>query len=236
MERYELAVIGSGPAGEKAAVKAGYFAHKVALIERASSCGGAGLNTRTIPSKTLKETALYLSGKYDKGLYGIDRDISGEASVENFLFRKNYVVETESQEVKENILRHQVKLYQGSASFVDSHHLLVQGEKEETIYADNIIIATGSSPTHPTSIPFDGKRVHDSDTILDITRFPKSIAILGAGVIGLEYATIFATMGCKVYLINRGDKILSFVDQQIAKLLLKHMEEDGVALLFNKSV
>jgi NAD(P) transhydrogenase len=236
MERYELVVIGSGPAGEKAAVKAGYFGHKVALIEKAANCGGAGVNTGTLPSKTLKETALYLSGKYDKGLYGIDRDISGEASVENFLFRKNYVVETESQEVRENILRHQVKLYKGNASFVDPHHILIQGEKDETIYADHIIIATGSSPTHPPSIPFDHQRVHDSDTILDITRFPQSIAILGAGVIGLEYATIFSTMGCKVYLINRGDKILTFVDQEIASLLLKHMREDGIDLLFNKSV
>lgn len=236
MERYELAVIGSGPAGEKAAVKAGYFGHKVALIEKEVRCGGAGVNTGTLPSKTLKETSLYLSGKYDKGLYGIDRDISGEASVENFLFRKNYVVDTESQEVKENILRHQVTLYKGKASFVNPHEIHIQGEKEETIYADTIIIATGSSPTHPPSIPFDKKRVHDSDSILDITRFPKSIAILGAGVIGLEYATIFSTMGCKVYLINRGDKILTFVDGQITTLLLKHMKEDGIELLFNKSV
>ncbi len=236
MERFELVVIGSGPAGEKAAVKAGYFGKKVALIEKADRCGGAGVNTGTLPSKTLKETALYLSGKYDKGLYGIDRDIQGEASVENFLFRKNFVVESESSEVKQNILIHQIKLYQGIASFVDPHTLHIKGEKEEFIQGDHIIIATGSSPTHPANIPFDDKVIHDSDTILDITHFPKSIAILGAGVIGLEYATIFSTMGTKVYLINRGDKILTFVDQQVVKELLKHMEEDKIALLFNKSV
>lgn len=237
MEKFDLVVIGSGPAGEKAAVKAGYFGHKVALIEKAPSCGGAGVNTGTLPSKTLKETALYLSGKYDKGLYGVDRDILEEATVSHFLYRKNYIVETESKEVKENILRHQVKLFHGSASFVDPHHVQITGHKENTvIYGEHILIAVGSSPTHPASIPFDNKKIHDSDSILSITQFPKSIAILGAGVIGLEYATIFSTMGTKVYLINRSDKILTFVDQQIVASLIDHMREDEIELLFNQGV
>lgn len=234
MERFDLVVIGSGPAGEKAAVKAGYFGYKVALIEKATSCGGAGVNTGTLPSKTLKETALYLSGKYDKGLFGVDRNVIEEATVNHFLYRKNYIVDTESTEVKANILRHNVKLYQGSASFVSPHEISISGK--ETIYGENILIATGSSPTHPANIPFDNQKVHDSDTILDIKHFPSSIAILGAGVIGLEYATIFSTMGAKVYLINRGDKILTFVDQQIAQSLLEHMKEDKIELLFNTSV
>lgn len=236
MDKFDLIVIGSGPAGEKAAVKAGYFGYKVALIEKGPHCGGAGVNTGTLPSKTLKETALYLSGKYDKGLYGVDRDLHDQASVEHFLFRKNYIVDTESREVRENILRHGVKLYFGTASFDDSHTVRITGPKEDTIYGENIIIATGSSPTHPQEIHFDKKRIHDSDSILEITQFPHSIAILGAGVIGLEYATIFSTMGCKVFLLNRSDKILPFVDQQIVKELLAIMEEDGVELLFNKSI
>src|ERR1700722_6373449 len=115
--QYELIVIGSGPAGEKAAVKAAYFGHKVALVEKASQYGGAGVVTGTLPSKTLKETALYLSGRYDKGLYGIDRDIAGEATVENFMYRKNYVIETESREVHKNLLRHKVDIFHGIASF-----------------------------------------------------------------------------------------------------------------------
>lgn len=234
MEKFDLIVIGSGPAGEKAAVKAGYFGYNVAIIEKGSTCGGAGVNTGTLPSKTLKETALYLSGKYDKGLYGVDRDIGQEANIDQFLWRKNYIVETESSEVKANILRHNVKLYQGVASFVSPHEISIGGG--EVIYGDYIIIATGSSPTHPANIPFDNKKVHDSDTILDIKHFPSSIAILGAGVIGLEYATIFSTMGVKVYLINRGDKILTFVDQQLVKSLVEHMKEDKIELLFNTSI
>jgi NAD(P) transhydrogenase len=236
MEEYDLIVIGSGPAGEKAAVKAGYFGYKVALIEKQSVCGGAGVNTGTLPSKTLKETSLYLSGKYDKGLYGVDKDLDKAASVEHFLYRKNYIVETESKEVRENILRHGITLYQGAASFEDTHTIRISGPKEALIKGKHIIIATGSSPTHPSSIPFNKKRIHDSDTILEITRFPSSIAIPGAGVIGLEYATIFGTMGCKVFLLNRSDKILPFVDQQIVKELLVQMADDNIELLFNKSI
>lgn len=237
MEKYDLIVIGSGPAGEKAAVKAAYFRHKVALIEKENNCGGAGVNTGTLPSKTLRETALYLSGKYDKGLYGIDRDIQKEASVEHFLYRKNYVVRTEEEVVRKNITDHGVALYKGVASFQDPRHILITGkDKKEVIYGEHIIIATGSYPVHPANIPFDQKRVHDSDTILDIQTFPHSIVILGAGVIGLEYATIFSTMGCKVYLINRSDKILNFIDKSIVAELIAKMKEDKIELLFNKSV
>lgn len=236
MEKYELIVIGSGPAGEKAAVKAAYFGHKVALIEKEARCGGAGVNTGTLPSKTLKETALYLSGRYDKGLYGIDRDIRGDATVENFLYRKNYIVATESEEVYQNLMAHKVDLYHGLASFDDPHHIRIKGTKEEVIEGDYVIIATGSYPNHPSNIPFDKKRVHDSNTILDITRFPQSIVILGAGVIGVEYATIFSTMGTKVYLINRTDKILTFIDQEIVEHFINHMKRDQIDLLFNKSV
>lgn len=236
MESFELIVIGSGPAGEKAAVKAGYFGHKVALIESAPLFGGAGVNTGTLPSKTLKETSLYLSGKYDKGLYGISKDLHGQASLEHFFFRKNYIVESEAKEVQENILRHSVKIFKGEASFVDPHHIRISGPKEEVIEGKHIIIATGSVPTHPKEIPFDKKRIHDSDTILDMPYFPKTIAILGAGVIGMEYATIFSTMGSKVFLINRNDKILSFVDQEVIRLFLQLIVKEGIDLLFNCSV
>ena len=236
MEKYELIVIGSGPAGEKAAVKAAYFNHRVALIEKELVCGGAGVNTGTLPSKTLKETALYLSGKYDKGLYGIDRDIEGEATLEHFLFRESWIVKSEEEEVRKNLLRHKVDLYHGIASFVDKNRIHIQGQKEQEIYGDFFIIATGSYPCHPSNIPFDNNRVHDSDTILSIKRFPHSIAVQGAGVIGCEYATIFSTMGTKVFLINRSDKVLPFIDQEITEVLIEHMRKDKVDLLFNKTV
>ncbi len=234
MEKYDLIVIGSGPAGEKAAVKAAYFGHRVALIEKENLCGGAGVNTGTLPSKTLKETSLYLSGKSDKGLYGIDRNVNKEASITDFMYRKNWIVQTEAQEVYDNLKRHKVSLYFGTASFEDFHKIRISGKTETLIEGKYIIIASGSYPFHPPHIPFDHQRVHDSDTILNITRFPHSIAVMGAGVIGCEYATIFSTMGAKVYLLNRSDKILTFIDKQIVDSFFRSMRNDGIELLFNK--
>ncbi|MCH9626753.1 MAG: putative soluble pyridine nucleotide transhydrogenase [Chlamydiales bacterium] len=236
MDQYDLIVIGTGPAGEKAAVKAAYFGHKVAIIEKEPSYGGAGVNTGTLPSKTLKETALFLSGKYDKGLYGVERDLEGDTNVETFMYRKNFVIQTESEEVRQNLIRHGVDIYHGTASFVDANTVEVKGPKEVSLKGGYIMIATGSYPFHPTNIPFDNKRVHDSDTILNITRFPQSVAVLGAGVIGCEYATIFSTMGTKVFLINRSDQILPFIDKEIVDHFIDHMRHDQIDLLFNKGV
>lgn len=234
MKQYELIVIGTGPAGEKAAVKAAYFGHKVAIVEKAERYGGAMVVTGTLPSKTLKETALYFSGKYEKGLYGIERDLRHAASVNDFMYRKNYVTETEGKEVEENLKRHKVDIYHGVASFADPH--TIQVGNGETIKGDNIIIATGSYPFHPPGIPFDGKRIHDSDTILQITSFPKTLCVVGAGVIGCEYTTIFSTMGTKVYLINNRDKILPFLDQEVADKLVERMKNADVNILFNTSI
>jgi len=234
MKKYDLIVIGTGPAGEKAAVKAAYFGHKVAIIEKSKKFGGAMVVTGTLPSKTLKETSLYFSGKYEKGLYGIDRDLRHEASVDDFMFRKNYVTKTEGEAIEVNLNRHQVDIYHGIASFEDSHTIKINGQ--DLLYGESIIIATGSYPFHPSGIPFDGKRVHDSDTILEITRFPKSLCVVGAGVIGCEYTTIFSTMGTKVYLVNNRDKILPFLDQEVAQELVTQMRDTGVSILFNTSI
>lgn len=236
MQKFDLIVIGTGPAGEKAAVKAAYFGHKVAIVEKESVFGGAEVVTGTLPSKTLKETALFLSGKFEKGIYGVERGLEHEASVEDFMYRKNFVSDAAAKEIHENLLRHGVAIFHGVASFEDSHTLKVKGVNEETLYGEYIIIATGSYPYHPPTIPFDGKRVHDSDTILQITRFPSSLCIVGAGVIGCEYATIFATMGTKVYLVNDKEKILPFADHEIAQELVTQMESAQIHILFNKSI
>lgn len=233
MQKYELIVIGTGPGGEKSAVKAGYFGHKVAIVEKEPRYGGAEVITGTLPSKTLKETALFFSGKYERGLYGVNRALEHAASIEDFMYRKDYVTEAEGKEVEENIKRHGVDIYKGVASFVDSHTIAV-GDKR--IYGDYIIIATGSYPYHPPGIPFDGKRIHDSDSILQLTRFPKSLCVVGAGVIGCEYTTIFATMGTKVYLINDKDQILPFVDAEVSADLVHQMQTAGIEILFNTTI
>lgn len=236
MEHYDLIVIGAGPAGEKAAVKAAYFGYKVAIVEKASKVGGAGINTGTLPSKTLKETAIYYSGRADQGLYGADRTLERKASVKDFMYRKNHVTLSESKAMSNNLQRHNVNIYWGEAKFEDPHTISICGEMEQKIKGDNILIATGSAPYHPDNIPFDGKRIHDSDSILDLERMPESLCIVGAGVIGCEYATIFATMGVKVYLVNHSDKILTFLDEEISNALISEMKESGVEILFNMGI
>ena len=234
MKNYDLIVIGTGPAGEKAAVKAAYFGNKVAIIEKSKKFGGAMCVTGTIPSKTLKETSLFLSGKYEKGLYGIDRDLCREASIDDFMFRKNYVSESEGKAIALNLKRHGVDIYHGVASFQDEH--IINIENGGSICGAHIIIATGSYPHHPEGIPFDGKRIHDSDTILEITRFPKSLCVVGAGVIGCEYSTMFSTLGTKVYLVNKSEKILSFLDQEIRNNLIEIMKKNEISVFFNNGI
>jgi NAD(P) transhydrogenase len=232
MQKYDLIVIGSGPSGEKAAVKAAYFGYKVAIIEKERKFGGAGTNTGTLPSKTLKETSLYISGKYEKGLYGIERDLTRGASVKDFLYRKDYVSDISAKEVYDNLNRHKVDIYHDVGSFEDPHTIAVDSQK---IYGKNILIATGSYPYHPKDIPFDNERILDSDTILEIKRFPTSLCLVGAGVIGCEYATIFSTMGVRVFLVNKYEKILPFLDHEISEALVQQMQESGVEFLFNTS-
>lgn len=234
---YDLIVIGSGPAGEKAAVKAAYFGYRVAVVEKSKDYGGAGVQTGTIPSKTLKETALYLSGVYEKGVFGIDREFGREAGVRDFLYRKNIVIEEMNRTVADNLRLHGVEVHHGFGSFEDEHHVRVRNEGVETrLRGEFILIATGSYPYRPSHIPFDGKRVHDSDSILGLERFPKSLCVLGAGVIGCEYTTIFGAMGVSTTLVNDKDKILGFLDSEISDALVVEMKSQGVQIEFNNSV
>lgn len=237
-KEYDLIVIGTGPAGEKAAVKAAYFGHKVAIVEKEKTFGGAEVLTGTLPSKTLRETALYFSGKYEKGLFGVDRKLQHDASLDDFMYRKNQVVSSAAQEIRENLQRHGVDIFAGVASFEDPHTINISAENQptKTIQGKNIIIATGSYPYHPAQIPFDASRIHDSDTILQIDHIPASLCIVGAGVIGCEYATIFAAMGTTVYLVNDKAAILPQIDQEIASTLVAQMHDDGIEILFNTKV
>ncbi|MDH7445626.1 Si-specific NAD(P)(+) transhydrogenase [Aquimarina sp. 2201CG14-23] len=235
-KKFDLIVIGSGPAGEKAAVKAAYFGYKVAIIEKERRYGGAGVQTGTLPSKTLKETALYLSGIYQKGVFGVDKEIGRETGVHDFLYRKNVVTNHMHKTVAYNLEKHGIEVFEGFASFIDANHIKISGELEQTIEGSFILIATGSYPYHPEYIPFDNKRVLDSDSVLNIKNFPKSICVLGAGVIGCEYATIFGAMGVKTFIVNDHDKILGFLDTQISESLVAQMRKNEIKILFNNSV
>jgi NAD(P) transhydrogenase len=232
-ELFDLIVIGTGPAGEKAAVKAAFFGYKVAIIEKQALYGGAETITGTLPSKTLKETALFLSGKGEKGLYGVEKHLTKEASVKDFLYRKNVVMNIFSEQIHENLNRHGVKIFHGKAYFIDKNHVSVDGK---TLRGKFILIATGSYPYHPKEVAFDGKLVHDSDSILSLSHIPSSLVIYGAGVIGTEYATIFATMGVKVTLLHDKGSLLPFLDDDVIKALENILEDAGVSILMNQSI
>ncbi len=234
MEKYDLIVIGSGPAGEKGAEQAAEFGKHVALIERAEYLGGAGINTGTVPSKTLRETALYFSGLQRRNLYGIDYALKGGLSVKEFMHREHVVVGNERRLVTHRIEQHGITRIRGEATFRDVHTLRVTGSNGGSeVQGDLILIATGSSPFRPRNIPFDDTLICDSDGILGIRRIPKSMAVLGGGVIGVEYASIFAALGIQVTLIEARDRILPFVDSEIMEQLVHQLEGIGITFILN---
>jgi NAD(P) transhydrogenase len=235
-DSYDLIVIGSGPGGEKAAIKAAYYGHSVAVVEKNAVLGGAGTNTGTLPSKTLKETALYFSGFYEKGLFGVDKDLERAATAQDFFFRKNRVVEAQESDIEHTFKMHDIDVFHGRARLVDACTVEVEGKDSCKLKGRFILIATGSYPFHPPGIPFDGKSVHDSDTILSIDRIPKSLVIVGAGVIGCEYATIFAMMGTKVTLVNSSEHMLTFLDGEIRQQLQDQMRQDGIEFVMGSRI
>ncbi len=220
-EHYDLCVIGSGPAGEKGAAQAAYFGKSVCLIERAPKPGGAAVNTGTIPSKTLRETALYMSGLRQRGLYGVDYRVKTDISIGDFMHRERAVVESAWQMIDANLEKHEVTKVQGAARFVDAHTVEVDrfGQTARRISADVFLLATGSRPSHPPDIPFDGRVVVDSDDVLTLTQIPSRLVVIGGGVIGCEYASIFGALGVRVTLINSRERLLMQLDTDLSDAL-----------------
>ena len=227
---YDLVVIGSGPAGEKGAAQAAYFGKRVALLERAPHLGGAGVNTGTIPSKTLRESALYFSGLAQRGLYGIDYTVKPDLTVQDFMFREQEVVRSLREVVRDNVARHRIDLVHGAGAFEDPHTLRVTRADgaEQRLHGEVILIATGSVPSRGRDGALDDPRIYDSDTILEMPRLPQRLAVVGAGVIGCEYATIFAALGIRVTLIDGRDRLLPFLDAEIAERLRLQMQSLGI--------
>lgn len=221
MKHYDLIVIGGGPAGEKGAAQAAYFGKKVALVERSPQLGGACINTGTLPSKTLRESALYFTGLRQRGLFGIDYSLRQGLTVDDFMHRKNEVVEVERKNIRKNIAGHSIELFVGEAQFRDAHTVVVHTGPGESVdlSGEILLIATGSEPHRPSEIPFDDHCIFDSDTILKMNAIPSSLAVIGGGVIGIEYACIFAALGTKVTLVDSRERLLPFLDAEISELL-----------------
>jgi NAD(P) transhydrogenase len=229
--KYDLVILGAGPAGEKAAAQAGYFGRRVAIVERASNPGGAGVHTGTLPSKTLRESALYLSGYRNRELYGIAVQLEPGATLPVLMARKAAIAQTESERIVANLKRHGVDYFYGHGRLTGPHDVEVATANGAIqLHGEYLLIATGSRPFRPNAIAFDDPRIHDSDEILSIERLPSSLAVLGAGVVGCEYACMFAALGCKVTLIDARSEMLPFLDGEIVERLRVAMGGLGIRL------
>jgi NAD(P) transhydrogenase len=238
-ETFDLVVIGSGPAGEKGAVQAAYFGKRVALVEQAAQVGGACVHTGTLPSKTLREAALYVTGFRKQELYGMTLDLDRQASVRRLMGRLRAVTEGQVAQISHNLDRHGVTLIRGTASFVSPREVAVDagdGASPRRLTASTFLIATGSSPHRPPGVPFDDPDVEDSDTILDLDRIPDGLAVVGGGVIGCEYACIFAALGTHVTIVEGRSSLMGFLDHEMSDRLRRGLERGGHEILLGDAV
>jgi NAD(P) transhydrogenase len=236
---YDLLVIGSGPAGQRAAIQGAKLDKKVAIVERKDVVGGYCVNLGTIPSKTLREAVLDLSGYRAHEFYGASYTVKEHITMQDLLVRTNRVIQNEIDVMRHQLMRNDVELICAVASFAGPHSVRLDfpaGGHARTVAARKIVIAAGTETTRDAHIPFDGARIFTSDDILRLDRLPRSLAVVGAGVIGCEYASIFAALGVRVTLIDKRDRLLPFVDGEIADALCHHLREQRATLRFNESV
>jgi len=237
--QYDLLVIGSGPSGQRAAIQAAKLHRRAAIIEQKEVLGGLCINTGTIPSKTLREAVLYLSGYRERNIYGASHTVKQNITMGDLLFRANNVIRHEIDVTRHQLMRNRVEVLVGKASFADPHTVRVNfadGQGERTVTAASIVIATGTNATREDHIPFDGQRIFISDDILGLRELPRTLAVVGAGVIGCEYASIFAALGVRVTIIDKRPQLLSFVDTEIAESLAYQLRENRVMLRLGEEV
>jgi NAD(P) transhydrogenase len=236
---FDLVVIGSGPAGQKAAIQAAKLDKRVAIVERKTVVGGVCIDTGTIPSKTLREAALYLSGYRLHDVYGMSYSVKEKITMDDLLFRTNHVMQHEIDVIRHQLMRNGVKVFYATASFESPHELGLEfsdGSGQHVISTANIVIATGTKATKDPHIPFDGKDIIVSDDILQLDEIPRTLAVIGGGVIGLEYASIFAALGVRVTVIDKRSRLLSFVDEEIIDTLIYHLRQKRVTLRLGEEV
>ena len=237
-DSYDLVVIGSGPAGSSGALAASFFGKKVAMVERAKAVGGAGINTGTIPSKALRESALMLSGSRARKLLGVDISLKHETTIAELAYLSEHVQHALRVQTEMRLHQRHAVVVRGEGSFADAHTIRVKTPDGslKLLHGQRILIATGSSPVRPPEFPFEHERVHDSDEILDIKELPKKLAVVGAGVIGAEYACTFAALGVEVHLIDGRDSLLSFLDHDISAAITAAMTRNGVRFHWKERV
>jgi NAD(P) transhydrogenase len=237
MAHYDVLVIGTGPAGQKAAVQSAKLGKKVGIIERKQVVGGVCINSGTIPSKSLREAVLYLSGFHQRTVYGATYRLKHDITMEDLALRCQHIITEEIHIIQKQMARNQVDLIFGTARFLDAHRVAIDqthGTVEHT--ANYLVIAVGSKPSRPPDVPFDGHSIIDTDEWLTVPSLPTTLIVVGGGVIGSEYASIAATMGIKVMLIDQRPRLLEFADHEIIDVLQVQLAEIGVGLHLNEQV
>ncbi|MEV5798577.1 Si-specific NAD(P)(+) transhydrogenase [Streptomyces collinus] len=239
MPDFDMLVIGSGPGGQKAAIAAAKLGRRVAVVDRPDMLGGVSLHTGTIPSKTLREAVLYLTGLTQRDLYGQSYRLKEDITVADLTARTRHVVGREVDVVRSQLSRNQVAVYAGTGRFADPHTVALRDEttgQERLLSAEHVVIATGTRPARPDSVEFDGRTIMDSDNVLSLARVPRSMVIVGAGVIGMEYASMFAALGSKVTVVEKRPGMLDLCDVEIVEALKYHLRDLAVTFRFGETV
>jgi len=237
MLRYDLVVIGSGPGGQRAAIQGAKAGKRVAVVEKQNAIGGVCINTGTIPSKTMREAVLHLSGFYSKNFYGANRAASEAISMRDLLFRVQRVVENEVGVTQDQLKRNGVDTIHGVAKFTDPHHLRVEnGNGFAELEGEYIVIATGTQPASNAKVPINGRNIIDSDQILSMPQIPRTLIVVGGGVIGVEYACMFATLGVRVIIVEKRPRLLEFADTEMVEALSYQMRDHRATMRLNEEV
>ncbi len=237
MQSYDLIVIGSGPAGMRAAIQGSKSGKRVALVEKREVLGGACINTGTIPSKTMREAVMHFSGINFQGTYGSNYRVKEKITMSDLSFRVQHVIKTEVDVAAAQLSRNNIEVLTGVASFLDSTHLRVVNSRGQSDYeAPHTIIATGTKPATSDKVPLNGKTIINSDQILDLPDIPRSMIVVGGGVIGVEYTCMFATLGCRVILVEKRPRLLEFADAEMIEALSYHLRDSRVTMRLNEEV
>ncbi|MDG4819200.1 Si-specific NAD(P)(+) transhydrogenase [Micromonospora carbonacea] len=238
MYDYDLLVLGSGPSGQKAAIAAAKLGRRVGIVDRRDMIGGVCINTGTVPSKTLREAVLYLSGMSQRDLYGSSYRLKDEITVGDLAARTQHVISRQTDVIRNQLARNRVTLITGTGRFADAHTIWVDGEsgQESRVTFDKAIIAAGTRPARPDSVEFDERTIVDSDGVINLESIPRSMVVVGAGVIGMEYASMFAALGTKVTVVERRDRMLDFCDEEVVESLKYHLRDLSVTFRFGEEV
>jgi NAD(P) transhydrogenase len=237
MQSYDLIVIGSGPAGQRAAIQAAKAGRKAALVEKREVIGGVCINTGTIPSKTMREAVLHLSGYQYQAIYGINYRVKEKITMPDLSFRVQHVIKTEIDVTQAQLSRNNIEMLTGQASFVDATHIDVENARGKTrIEAPVTIIATGTKPAVSAAVPVNGRNIIDSDQILSMPEIPRTLIVVGGGVIGVEYTCMFATLGVRVILVEKRPRLLEFADAEMVEALSYHLRDSRVTMRLNEEV